>query len=186
VRSSPEIVHSSAFVGAAGNVVSAWTDGPDSRVYAVTNGSPGHLWAHEDADRPLGAATLVGAVGDQPRRVRVQGNLVVNTNFASDSVTFARVDTLAVVLTVAVGDGPVGLDLKELGNGNVAALTTGLNDHTFTVTVATPLGAFVSSVTTPLPAECRGPGHGIFHRDGVLLSCRDSGGLLFLPGTAPQ
>jgi len=174
VSGFPDAIDSSAFVGASGHPISACTDGPHSRVFALTDGAPGSLWVHENAARPAGAATLIGLVGDAPRNLRMLGNLIVVSNYDSDTLSVARVDTLAVVLTVDVGDGPVGLDLKEQDDGNIAVVSTGLNDNTYSVTVLTPEGALVSNTKTSLSDDCAAPGHAIWYKDGLLVSCHDT------------
>ncbi|MDZ7706951.1 MAG: hypothetical protein U5J97_03455 [Trueperaceae bacterium] len=66
---------------------------------------------------------------------------------------------------VDVGDGPVGLDLARLANGNIAVVTTGFNDDTVTETEVTPAGAEVSSQARPAATGCTQPGHAMYLRD---------------------
>jgi DNA-binding beta-propeller fold protein YncE len=163
-----------------GNAITACADSPTSPVYVVTEGSPGSLYVHLPADRPHGAATRIGSTGNAPRRVRKDGNHVVVSNHESDSLTVTLADTNMIVGTVPVGDGPVGIELMRLGSGNLAVASTGFNDHTFTITVLDPAGAVVSNETKPLPAGCTGPGHVIFWKSGVLVSCKTSNNLIYV------
>jgi hypothetical protein len=179
-------IASAAFPGAAGNAVSALAAGPDEDTFVVTSGTPGSLWVHRAADRPAGAATKIGDVGDDPRRLRRFGNLLVTGNFGSDSLTVARADTREIVRHVQVGDGPIGIDGKILGNGDIAIVSTGFNDDTYTITVLTAAGDVVSSETSAVPEGGLAPGHAIWHEDGVLISCHDTGEIVFVPATGPS
>ncbi len=171
---------------APGKAVSAATTGPVEDLFIVTEGTPGTLLVHHPADRPDGQAVKIGDVEDNPRRLRIFGNLLVNSNFGSDSLTVTRLDTLAIVGHTAVGDGPVGIDGKVLANGDIAVLSTGFNDNTYTITVFTTAGVVVSSETKPVPDGGLAPGHAIFHKDGVLISCHDSSEIIFIPATGPS
>ncbi len=179
-------IASAAFPGAGGKAISALATGPAEDTFVVTDGVPGSLWVHRAVDRPAGAATKIGDVGNGPRRLRRFGNLLVASNFDSDSLTVARLDTREIVGHVPVGDGPVGIDGKILANGNVAIVSTGLNDNTYTITVLTTAGDVVSSESNAVPEGCLGPGHAIWHEDGILLSCHDSSEIVFLPATGPS
>ena len=175
-----------SMTAAPGNAVSAVTTGPVEDVFIVTEGTPGALLVHHPAARPFGQAVKIGDVQDNPRRLRIFGNLLVNSNFGSDSLTVTRLDTLAIVGHVPVGDGPVGIDGKILANGDIAILSTGFNDNTYTITVFTTAGVVVSSETKPVPDGGLAPGHAIFYKDGVLISCRDTNEIIFIPATGPQ
>ncbi|HEX5138489.1 MAG TPA: hypothetical protein VFY93_16065 [Planctomycetota bacterium] len=182
---SAQRVDAFALSSATGKAISATAAALDQRTYVVTDGTPGQLWYHDPADRPLGAATLIGEVGDDPRRVRRTGSLLVVSNFTAKTLSVARTDTLAVVTTVDVGDGPIGIDLKDLPSGDIAVVSTGFNDDTYTITVLTADGQVVSSTTAPVPDAGTGPGHAIWFQDGVLISCKTSGTLVFVPGVSP-
>ncbi|HEY4633139.1 MAG TPA: hypothetical protein VIH00_04395, partial [Candidatus Limnocylindrales bacterium] len=178
-------IASAAFPGAAGNAVSALASGPDEDTYVVTNGTPGSLWVHRAADRPAVAATKIGDVEDDPRRLRRFGDLLVTSNFGSDSITVARFDTREIVRHVQVGDGPIGIDGRILGNGDIAIVSTGFNDNTYTITVLTAAGDVVSSATNAVPDGGLAPGHAIWHEDGILISCNGNSEIIFLPATGP-
>jgi hypothetical protein len=179
-------IASAAFPGAGGKAISALAAGPDEDTFVVTDGVPGSLWVHRAVDRPAGAATKIGDVGNGPRRLRRFGNLLVASNFGSDSITVAKLDTREIVRHVQVGDGPVGIDGKILANGNVAVVSTGFSDNTYTITVLTPTGDVVSTVTSAVPEGGLAPGHAIWHEDGVLISCNGSSEIIFLPATGPS
>ena len=54
----------------------------------------------------------------------------------------------------------MGVDLLDLGDGTVAAVTTGFNDGTFTITVINgTTGAVVTNTTAAVPAGILSPAH---------------------------
>lgn len=169
-----------AFPGAL-SLVSAFGRGPTGRIVVVSSGSPGALYTH---DRNGGDGSLVGSVGDDPRKVRGVDSLLVVTDFGSDSLTVAKWSAngaVSIVGNVAVGDGPVGVDLMPLGAGDVAVVTTGFNDNTFTVTVFDADGGVVSNTTTALPAGCTSPGHAVWvgsPSTRIIVSCFGSDNLV--------
>ena len=175
------------FPGAPGTVFTAATR-PGYGVLAVTEGTPGKIYYHDLQD-VFAAAVAVADAGDSPRRIRTAGDLAVISNFESDNLTIATWETggvVTVVGTVAVGDGPVGIDLLELPGGTIAVVSTGYNDHTSTVTVLTSGGSVVSNVTTNLPAGATNPGHAVWLRDAAnryAVTCNGSGDLVVIdPG----
>jgi hypothetical protein len=167
------------FPGAPATPVSAAVR-PGGSALVVTDGTPGRIYTHDRANLNDPAVSL-GDAGDSPRRVRMGGGLAVISNFASDNLTvltWSETDQIAIVGNVAVGDGPVGIDLRELPGGNVAVASTGFNDNTYTVTVLSPTGAVVSNQTTNLPAGATGPGHAVWlgpESSKILVSCNTSG-----------
>jgi hypothetical protein len=182
----------SNFPGASGAIISAFafdtlkfgTNGllaPDSTgwVAAVTIGQPGELWLKNPATFTNGIR--IGSVGNDPRRIRClpSAQLCVVSNFGSDSLTIVQWDGLgnaAILGTVSVGDGPVGIDLRTDGD-NVAVLSTGFNDHTYTITELGPDGSVVSNVTQPAPDGCANPGHGLWLNDAAntaVITCSTS------------
>jgi hypothetical protein len=122
---------------------------------------------------------MVGLVGDSPRRIRClpSHHLCAVSNFASDSLTIVQwngLETASIVGEIAVGDGPVGIDLVAAG-ANVKVISTGFNDDTYTVTTLDPDGAELSNVTTPAPAGCDNPGHATWLPNSpgtAVLSCK--------------
>ncbi len=161
-----------------GGLVSAYGTTPDGPVLVVADGSPGKLYLHpRDGSK---AAIAVGDVGDGPRRVRHAGNIAVVSNFLGNSLTIALWDGVGaatITETVAVGAGPIGIDVMELGDGTVGVCSTGFYDNTYTVTVIDAAGSVVSNVTTAAPGGCTGPGHAVWARDGtrnILFTCNGS------------
>lgn len=79
---------------------------------------------------------------------------------------------------VDVGDGPVGIDLRALSNGNVAVVSTGFNDHTVTEAEVAADGSVVSSSTRAVLEDCVNPGHALYLRDSgslkVVYTCYGS------------
>lgn len=151
------------------------------RIMALTNGQPGQVWIVNPASPFFPAPTKIGDVGNSPRRIRClpSHNLCAVSNFASDSLTIVTWDgqaAAAIVGTVSVGDGPVGIGLVADG-ANVKIISTGFNSNTFTVTTLGPAGNVLSNVTSPAPAGCTNPGHAIW-LPGVagtaVLTCKGS------------
>lgn len=169
----------SNFPDATGQAVSAFVRDGGSML-AITDGAPGRLYYHDLAD-PFAPAVYVDDVGDAPRRVRSAGEVAAVANYGSDSltiVTWLQTDYVAVATTVSVGDGPVGIDLMELPGGNVAIVSTGLNDDTWWLTVVAPDGDVVSNSGHALPAGITGPGHAVWLRDDndrIMISGHTSG-----------
>lgn len=155
---------SSDFPGIPGGFVSSQARAQAGPLLVLSDGSPGQLFLHDRT--PGNAGTSLGAVGMTPRRVRMAGGIFAVTAQGSDSLfvgTWDVSDNVALTDGAAVGDGPVGVDLVDLENGNVAAVTTGFNDNTYTVTVIDgTTGAVVSSTTTAAPAGIVNPAHASF------------------------
>ncbi|MBC8426375.1 hypothetical protein H8E07_19835 [bacterium] len=173
-----EVLIAFEFPDLPGGLVSAYAPAADGPVLVVADGDPGRLYLHpRDGSK---AATAVGDVGDGPRRVRHAGNIAVVSNYLGNSLTIAvwdGVGAATIAGTVAVGAGPIGIDVMELGDGTVGVCSTGFNDNTYTVTVIDGAGGVVSNVTTAAPGGCTGPGHAIWARDGtrnILFSCNGS------------
>lgn len=179
--------------GATGRVVSACALSREGPVLLVTEGAPGaapgelYYWT---IDNP-GSIAFVGLVGDSPRRIRCKNGLAVVTNYGDGAITIIRISGAGglpeVVGTVTVGGQPVGLDLAQTTDGALAALTTGFDNDTYTVTVLSPVGAVLSNTTTPFGAlDCDSPGFGGWGPDGsAIFSCRDSNTLVTVPGLLP-
>ncbi len=159
----------------AGTPISAFAFPAQTRILAVTAGSPGKLVIGDPAQFFL-AVTVVGNVGNDPRRIRCLGSVCAVSNFGSDSLTLATWDgatNVAITATQAVGDGPIGIDLAQAGP-NVIVASTGFNDSTYTLTTVAPDGSVVSSETLPAPAGCDQPGHALWLGDAqqsLVLSC---------------
>jgi len=175
---------SAMWPGRTGTFISAFTYGLDEPVLALETGSPGQVWLHARDGSP---AAVVGAVGDDPRRVRADGGIAAVSNYGGDSLTILTWDggaTAAVAGTVSVGDGPVGIDVMDLGDGTVGIVSTGYLDDTYTVTVVSAAdGSVVSNVTSPAPETCDAPGHAVWVRDGtrrIAFSCNGNGAVATL------
>ena len=170
-----DVYHAAQFPSLFQRMVSAFARTATGSVLVVEDGTPGELYKH---DRSVG--TSVTPLGDSPRRIRCLGDVCVVTNFGSDDITvllWDESDECEVVGTYSVGEGPIGMDLMLLPNDDIAILTTGFDDDTFTITVVTPAGLLVSSTTQTVIAECSQPGHALWVRDGsmkVVISCYGS------------
>ncbi len=151
------------FPTATGSAVTAFVRQSGSMLVA-TDGTPGQLFVHDRANADA-AATLVSTVGDSPRRLRVAGNIAVVSNFGSNNLsvfTWDGADNVTLTETIAVGDGPVGIDVLELSSGQVAILSTGFNDNTWNLSVVNSAGALVSTTMAALPNGALAPGHAIW------------------------
>ncbi len=127
-------------------------------------------------------------IGFDARRIRCieddsgTGNLVcVASIFGHDRLGLMTWDGENVpVLTdfAEIGDGPVGIDLRLLSNGNIAIVSTGFNDNTVTETIVAPNGIVQSSSTNPVLDGCKSPGHAVYVQDAeswkILGTCYDS------------
>lgn len=171
----------------AGTPISAFAFPAMTRIAAVTSGTPGKL-VLGDPVQFFAAVTIVGDVGNDPRRIRCDGPVCAVSNFGSDSLTIATWDgatNLAITGTQPVGDGPIGIDLMPLAGGNLAIASTGFNDATYSINVVSPAGALVASATQPVPAGCLQPGHALWLDDAgqhLVISCFGSDNLaVFVP-----
>ncbi len=172
-------INSFFFPGASGRAISAFRRRAAGTTLFLTDGIPGELWRLLPGQF---LAEKIGNVGDRPRQLRFLGALGVGTNFEGDSLTVFTwddaTDAVAIAGTVAVGDGPIGLHLRRNLAGNVEALSTGFNDHTYTIVELSPGGAVLSGPTTrPVPDGGQNPVQGLFV-DGagtrLAVSCNGS------------
>jgi hypothetical protein len=175
-----------SFTG-AGVPVSAFAFPDLTRILVVTMGTPGKL-AIGNPETPFTAVTVIGDVGDHPRRIRCLGGACAISNFGSGSLTIATWDgatNVAITDSQDVGDGPIGIDLRTLPGGNLAVASTGFHDSTYSLTVVSPAGAVLASETRPAPEGCVQPGHALWLGDGqnhLVLSCFGSDALaVFVP-----
>jgi len=165
---------------ASGNPVSAVGNEPGGPLLMVYNTSKLYLWRDSGSGFVAGE---IGTVGDDPRRIRLLGDIAVVTSFVSSEIAIVHWDGAGVAnitATQAVGDGPVGVDLLERAGGGVYALTTGFNDDTYTITEIDAAGAVIASTTTDLPPECSQPAHGAWIGDSnesLIISCFGSDNL---------
>ena len=154
-----------AFFGTPFSAIRGNLSGP---LLVLTNGSGFSELYLVDPD---GTATSTNTFFDEDsRKLRCVGSLCaisIFSNLAGEgALRFVIWDGMnaptAVDTTIRVGDGPVGIDLIELGNGNVLIVSTGFNDDTITLTEVTPEGALVNSNTDSVPAGCLQPGHAVW------------------------
>lgn len=165
------------FPGATGKVISACRPEADGPVHVVFDGENSPWYVKDDPDDATTPAVLVATLGNDGRRIRHEGNLLFVTCFADDTLWVLDPGaTPAVVTTVTVGDGPIGIDTEPLPNGNIAVLTTGFNNHTFTITIVEADGTLVSSTTDAVVSGGLNPGSGVILPEGkVAVSCNGSG-----------
>jgi hypothetical protein len=174
--------------GASGGPVSAFRWQAGGQTLFVTDGQPGELWSHGGTGTLAQAtgATKVGDLGNGPRQIRFQGEIGVVSNFDSDTLTIVRRQsngTVTILGTVAVGDGPISVDLRPNSAGNIEVLSTGFNNHTYTLTTISPAtGAVVGTpVTRTVPEGGLNPVHAIFVNEQgtrISISCNGSGEVL--------
>jgi hypothetical protein len=164
------------FPGADGKMISACRPEVGGPVYVLFNSPASQLYVKDDPDDLVTPAILVATLGNDGRRVRHEGTLLFVDCFADD--TLAVLDPGAatpVVVTVTVGDGPIGIDTEPLPSGNIAVLTTGFNDHKYAITIVHADGTLVSNTIEPVPSGGLNPGSGVFLPDGkVAISCNGS------------
>lgn len=171
-----------------GTPVSAFAGPAKSRVLAVTNGTPGKLLIGDPAQFFM-APTVVGDVGNDARRVRVLDGVLAVSNFADGSLTLGTWDgatNAAITDTQTVGDGTLGVAMASQPGGNVAIASTGFNDSTYSITVASPAGQVLVSSTLPVDPGCVNPAHPVWLEDGgqlhLVLTCFGSNALMvFVP-----
>ena len=60
-----------------------------------------------------------------------------------------------------VGDGPVGLGLYRMANGDTAVLNLGFNDGSVHVNIVAPSGFVIDANTSAVDPGRIGPGHAI-------------------------
>ena len=158
----------------------------DGAALALVSGEEDALWLWSDTGQDF-EGTKIGDVGDDPRKLSVLNGIAVATSFAGDSISIFTWDgagAAAAAATQSVGDGPVGVDLRERNGGGVFAITTGFNDATYTITEIDAAGAVVGSTTTALPAEASQPAHALWIGDpaqSFVVSCFGSDGLFVGP-----
>ncbi len=178
------------FPGAQGKMISAIRPEVGGPVYVLFNSDNSQLYVKDDPLDTTTPATLVTTLGADGRRIRCRGiealgradpgDLFWATSFVEDNLAVLKPGaTPPIVQTVTVGDGPIGIDTKTLPNDDIAVLTTGYNDHTFTITIFRADGTLVSSTTKAVPSGGQNPGGGVFLEDGkVAISCNGSGNII--------
>jgi len=171
---------------ASGAIVSAFRPEATGDVLLVTDGDPGQLWVKTPGQ--AGAATLIGTVGTAVRRVRTLGDVGVVSAFGSGfgfgSLTFLTKSsgTWALAPSGLIGQRSIGVDLRQLGDGNVAVASCGFLNDTYRITVLAPNGDIVSDQSHDLPAGAEGPGHVIWLPDGgLLVSCNTTNNAVIVP-----
>lgn len=175
---SSKSVYPGALPDASGNAVSATAAGLNTPLLIVTEGYPGELWHVITGE----TGTLVGSVGNQPRRVRCApaGTPCFVTSYGSDQlVVLLWPDPSSpptIVGTVSIGDGPVGMAILKQGD-NILVITTGYNDNSIHVlTFKSATGELLASASE-IRDDCNGPGHVASIDDGLhmLVTCNNDG-----------
>lgn len=169
---SDEVLPAGNFTG---ELVSAFLADDDleepAPVLVLTRGVISRLYLDDrDGDAPVEAMQL----GLDARKLRCvdtlsdAGWLCAVSVFGGDHLAVLNWDGQSVPVlrgTVTVGDGPVGIDLKLLGDGDVAIVSTGFNDGTVTEVRVTNEGGPKAVEKRPVPAGCEGPGHALYFED---------------------
>jgi len=142
------------------------TRGTESKLYLAT-------WD------PKAVTEVVSNIGFDARKIRCTGdgsgtgNLVCAVSVFGDSrlaiLTWNGQNEPVLTGFVDVGNGPVGIDLRSLANGNVAIVSTGFNDNTVTETEVSAGGNIISNNTRPVLDGCQSPGHAIYIQDDESL-----------------
>lgn len=173
--------------GVSGPPISAFAYPDSTRILAVTTGTPSFLVKGDPAS-PFTLVAIVGEVGTGPRRIRCLAGVCAISNFGSGSLTFATWDggeSVAITGSQTVGDGPIGIDLRMLEDGNISVASTGFEDSSYAITVVSPAGTVVTSEIRPAPDGCERPGHALWLGDPqghLVLSCFGSNALaVFVP-----
>jgi hypothetical protein len=118
--------------------------------------------------------TFLRSMGLDARKLRcldtmsATGYLCAASVFGDDQVATFTWDGLSLASQpnfYAVGDGPVGIDLARMGNGNYAVLSTGFNDNTVTELEVRADATLVDSQSQATPAGCLGTGHAVYVED---------------------
>lgn len=175
---------------ATGTAVSAYAHTATGPVLSVEDGQPGTLYITDLTDPMNPATTAVGAMQNDPRRVRCLPPICAVSNFGSDSLTIVTWDGTSATPTIAgnvvVGNGPVGIDLVASGS-NVAIVSTGYFDDSYSVTVVDAAGSVVSNTKTAAPTGCTKPGHALAVNDGtgirIVMSCNGTGSIAIADST---
>lgn len=180
----------------------------DALRYASTSGELVSAWLADDSTSPAPALVLVRDVdsrlyleprdGSPPtamtdglgldaRKLRCAGVgadawLCGVTVFGDDGLAIVAWDGSSVPTledVAPVGDGPVGLDLRVLADGDVAFVTTGFGDGTVSESEVAPDGTVLATDTRAVPSGCVQPGHAAYVRDAVglklVVTCYGSG-----------
>jgi hypothetical protein len=174
---------SSQYAGASGGCVSGFRWEAGGQTVFVTDGQPGELWSHPGTGTLAQAATdatKIGNLGNGPRQIRFAGEIGVVSNFDSGTLTIVRRQgngTVTILGTVTVGSGPIAVDLRLNAAGNIEVLSTGFNDHTYTLTTLSPTGAVIGTpVTRTVPSGGKNPVSAIFvTADGTRISITCNG-----------
>lgn len=143
---------------------------------------------------PKDVTEVVNNIGFDARKVRCIDNGSGTTNLVCAVSVFG--DSRLAILTwdgesmpdlvgfADVGNGPIGIDLRLLANGNIAVVSTGFNDNTLTETEVAPDGSIISNSTRAVLDGCQSPGHAIYVQDDesvkVVGTCFDSDAIFIM------
>ena len=137
----------------------------------------------------------VGATGPNPRKLRCIPDFCAashngEADVAASGITWFAWDGFGSVDfpdggtadfgTASPIAGTIGIDVRELPNGNYGVVGTGFNNNmVYEVEVNASDLSFVRQVETPAPTGCENPGHAQWFEDarglGYLLSCFGGG-----------
>jgi hypothetical protein len=174
------------FTQTTGPAFSAFRRRAGGPVVAVTQGTPGRVMKHPATGTAGETPQDIGAAGNSPRRIRCAPNGVCAvSNFASDNLTILTwdaQDNVVIVGPVAVGDGPVGIDIRPRTDGNVEVVSTGLNDNSYSITVLRANGSTVSNRKAAVPTGCTKPGHAVWGSGAqIIVTCNGSNAIAVIP-----
>ena len=181
-------IANTAWPGASGNVVSAFRHASGD-LLIVTDGAPGELWVLPSGQS---IATRIGTVGTAPRRVRAAGNIAAVSAYGS-ALGFGSLTIFVRDASGTWGYAPfsksgarsVGIDVRQLPNGNVAIAYTSFLGNVLLLTVVDGTdGGILVDNAYPLPSGSTNPGHCTFVEDGgqaVLVSCNGSDTVVLIP-----
>lgn len=151
------------------------------------SGAAGKIFVGDSQNTSMNLSS-VATVGTDPRRMRHAEEIVAVSNFGSDDLTVLLWQGTTVTVgetSIPVGDGPVGIDLIRLSNGNTAISSTGFNDDSYSITIVDASGNLVSNDKFDVPFEGTAPGHATWTRRGeeiwIIVSCNASGDVILIP-----
>lgn len=152
---------------------------PD-RSRLLTIGAEGLVAYDVTGDTPTRLTQL--DLGTQPRRIRCDGerSICAVSDFADSTITLVAWDggsAPVITDTVAVADGPVGIDIRE---GYV--VSAGYNDNQLSTIRLADDGTADAVVTEALHEGCEQPGHAALLGEpagAVMITCFGSGGYVY-------
>lgn len=177
------LLSGAALTEATGSVVSAVRRSAESLLVA-TDGSPGHLFWYDEVE---GMATLVGELGNGPRRVRCAagGNPCFASSYLSGEVVAIRGADPSVAPTLGPSvsvNGPIGIDIASYGDAHVAVATSYYDDLAQFIVLS---GDGTMEEHSIALGGCTAPGHaawlGEAVADGLAVSCNGNDRWVVIP-----